>query len=148
MLNKLFLVIFSAIYSCLFFSCDDFPRDTRGSLQKAQNSGLQVGVTENPPFVVFKGDSITGTEVEIVKDFAKTENLEVRFIQGSESELVKKLEKAELHIMIGGFDKNTDWKKKVAMTSSYDSKHIFFIPRGENGLMFKLEAFIFKMSVK
>lgn len=126
----------------LFLACDHFPRDTRDSLKTARSQGLQVGVTENPPYVVITGDSISGTEVELLRKFAREKGLQLEMTEGSESELVKKLEQAQLHVLIGGFEKKTSWKKKVAMTGSYDQKHVFFIPRGENSLMWELEGFI------
>ena len=144
MLNKILVPGLCIVLASLLLSCDNFPRDTRDSFKTARNSGLLVGVTENPPYVVLVGDSVTGTEVEIIKNFAKEKDLLVKFTEGSETELVKKLEQVQLHVLIGGFEKKTAWKKKVAITKSYDGKHVFFIPKGENDLMWELEGYIYK----
>lgn len=125
--------------------CCIYPQDPENSYEEAQTGALLVGAVENAPYVEYVGNSYSGSEVEIIRDFAEQNNLEIEFLSGSESELVKKLEKFKIHVVIGGFTKNTIWKKKAGFTVPYDEEnHIFLIPKGENRLLENLEMFIFK----
>ncbi|QED36640.1 transporter substrate-binding domain-containing protein [Antarcticibacterium arcticum] len=126
----------------------DFPKDAEGSWVDAQNNYLKVGVSINPPFTISERDSLKGMEIDLLKKFAGKENLKIRFFEGSESELIKKLENYELHVIAGGFDKKTLWKQKAGTTSPYDKEHVFLIAKGENQLLKKLETHIFQNSNK
>lgn len=128
----------------LFFACDDFPRDSADSFEEAKKSGLHVGVAINPPFTEFEKGNFTGIEVELIKQFARENNLKLKFVQASESQLIKKLEKHQLHLLIGGIDKKTLWSKKAGLSKSYDKKHVILIAKGENQLLYALEGFLFK----
>lgn len=131
---------YSAFFSAV--GCG-IPKDSRDSLEIARRLSLKVGVTDNPPYSYFDGEKAHGIEVDIVKAFAEKENLEVEYVKGSETYLVSKLEKAEIAILVGGFKKNTIWKEKAGLTSSYDEdKHVILIPKGENSLVFTLESFL------
>ncbi len=121
----------------LFNACS-FPKDPNNSFENAKKSSLRVGIVPNT-------DSITTSfEKNFVENFAKKEGMQTQFIADNETELVKKLENYQLDIVLGGFEKKSNWKKKVGMTKPYDDKHVLFIPRGENRLLFHLEKFITK----
>lgn len=127
---------------CLAVGCG-IPKDSRDTLETARRLTLKVGVMDNPPYSYFDGDIARGTEVEIIKAFAEKENLEVEYVKGSETDLVSKLEKAEIAILVGGFRKNTIWEEKAGLTSPYDEdKHVILIPKGENSLVYTLESFL------
>jgi hypothetical protein len=123
----------------VFFSSScNFPKDPNNSFKNAKKSSLRIGV-------VPKIDSTTiSFEKKFIEQFAKKENLQTQFISENETTLVKKLENFELDIVLGGFEKKSNWKSKVGMTKPYDGKHVLFIPRGENRLLFQLEEFIEK----
>lgn len=124
----------------LVFFCGacNFPKDPNNSYENAKKSSLRVGI-------VPKTDSInTSFEKNLITDFAEQEGLKASFFTDNESELVKKLENYQLDIVLGGFEKKSNWKTKVGMTKPYDDKHVLFIPRGENRLLFQLEKFIQK----
>ncbi|HBL80311.1 MAG TPA: hypothetical protein DDZ79_10500 [Aequorivita sp.] len=130
---------FGILLLCVFFfSACNFPKDPKNSYENAKKSFLRVGV-------VSKTDSIqTSFEKNLIQNFAEQENMQTQFITDNETELVKKLEKYQLDVVLGGFKKKSNWKSKVGMTKPYDSIHVFFIPRGENRLLFHLENFIHK----
>lgn len=129
----------------LFCQSCTYPQDPENSFEEAQSNRLLVGLIDNPPFVQVAKDSFSGSEVQKLKNFAKAHNLEIKFIPGTESELVEKLENYELHIVAGGFTRQTIWKQKAGYTTPYDREdHVFLIPKGENRLLEKLEIFIFK----
>ena len=135
-MKSFILILFMIITSC------DFPKDSEDSWDNAVNDKLKIGVTSHPPFTFIENDSVGGTEIELLRDFARANQVEIEFIEGSESELVKKLENYELHIVAGGFEKKTLWEKKAGLSHPYDDTHVFFVPKGENGLLEKLETFI------
>jgi hypothetical protein len=43
---------------------------------------------------------------------------------------------------LGGFRKNTIWKKKAGLSHPYDKVHVILVPEGENELLFHLESFL------
>lgn len=137
-MKKIFVLFF------FLLACEDFPHDPGESWKIAKKSKLIVGVTENPPFTIEEENHFSGIEIELIEDFARQENLEVSFLRGSESELIKKLEKYEIHLLLGGFDKKTLWKRKATPSASYDHKHVILVPKGENKLLQELETFILK----
>ena len=95
------------IYTFIFLfliSCS-LPKDPEDSLTKAKMNSLKVGYVYNPPYSYTSGDTVSGTEISIIKAFAKEQGLKIQFIYGSESELIKQLEEYKLHVIIGGFDK-------------------------------------------
>lgn len=138
-MKKPILVLFLSFF--ILTACN-IPRDPEDSFEQAQELELRVGVIDNLPFSTYTNDEAEGKEVEIVKNFAEKYNLKISFIPGNESDLIKKLEEYELHIVIGGFDKKTIWKSRVGMTSAYDEEHLLLIPKGENKLVMKLDSYL------
>lgn len=128
------------IFLILFYNCN-IPKDPNDSWQNAKRNALRVGV------VILNDENSQKMEVlekekSMVEEFAQINNLKIKSKQASETELTKLLEEYKLDIMIGGFEKKSNWKKVVGMTTPYDSTHVFFIPKGENKLLFHLEKFI------
>ncbi|NJW51553.1 transporter substrate-binding domain-containing protein [Salinimicrobium oceani] len=133
---------------CLLLGSCTFPKDPEGSFEEAKSTGLKVGLVENPPYVIFEGKEASGSEVKMLREFAAREGLQLEFTRGSESELVKELHNYHLHIVAGGMEKKTIWKKKAGLSTPYDSRHVFLIPRGENKLLERLERYIFSKKKK
>lgn len=140
------LLMFSLI---LLTSCKHYPADPENSFTEAKQQGLKVGIIHNPPFSVYKGPGdFDGTELEMIRKFARQEHMPLLLEFGSESDLIQKLEHYDLHVVIGGFTGKTIWKKKAGLTAPYDQKHVFLIPKGENRLLAHLESFIFSKKPK
>ena len=137
-MKKLLLLVLICLVSC------SPPHDSKNSYANAKQSGLKVGIVNNPPFTVYKNGKASGTEVAIIENFSKKEGLRIQYIDGSESTLIKQLENYEIHLVIGGFDKKTVWKKKAGMTTKYNGKNVFLITKGENRLLYKLEEELLK----
>ncbi|MEO2063892.1 MAG: hypothetical protein ABGW97_12985 [Christiangramia sp.] len=131
---------FYVLLAFLVTACN-FPKDPENTFENAQEHQLKIGVTENIPFT---NKNEEGKEIDFLKEFGRSEKLETEFIFGSESDLIEKLEKREIAILAGGFEKNTIWVKKAGLSRSYDSIHVFLIPKGENKLLQHLELFIHK----
>ncbi|UOB19165.1 transporter substrate-binding domain-containing protein [Abyssalbus ytuae] len=132
------------LFVVLLLTACQVPKDPENSFSSAQKSGLKVGVVNNPPFVLVNNGSYTGPEIKLIKNFAKANKLNIQFYEGSESNLVKDLENYNLHIVAGGFEKNSLWKKRATLSKPYDKKHVLLLPRGENKLLFEIEKHILK----
>ncbi|HET8809422.1 MAG TPA: transporter substrate-binding domain-containing protein [Flavobacteriaceae bacterium] len=135
---------FPLLFLLLFFIRCDFPQDPNHSFEEAKQSGLKVGVAINPPFTFLKNGNLKGSEIELIKNFAEKKNLDLDFTIATESELIEQLEKHQLHVVVGGFDKKTIWNKKSGLSVPYDGKHVFLVGKGENKLLFELENFLFE----
>jgi membrane-bound lytic murein transglycosylase MltF len=123
-------------------SCN-LPKDPKGSWTKIKARGnLQIGIVENLPFTFIKDSQAQGSEARLIENFGNQYNLNFSYQSGSESELIKKLENYELDILLGGFDKNTIWKKKAGLSLPYDEKHVILVPKGENRLLYQLEKYL------
>lgn len=122
----------------------DLPRDSQSSWEAAKKTGLKVGIVVNPPFCYNENGSLKGSEVQLLREFARNEGLEISFEVGSETGLVERLEDYDLQVLAGGFKNNTIWKKKVGLTTTYMDKRVMLIPRGENNLLRHLETYLLK----
>lgn len=127
-----------------FLGCEPFPRDTNNSFEKALNTQLVVGIALNPPYTSFRNDSFSGSEIELIRRFARINELEVKFMEGTESELIEKMKNYEVHIIAGGIEKGTAWKQEARPSAPYDKNHVFLVPKGENRLLKEVETFIFQ----
>jgi hypothetical protein len=140
-----------AILLILFASaaCGRIPSDPDKTLEKANATGLVVGYTVNPPWVLMKSDSvISGVEGDLINDFARDNSMKIIWQSGSEQKLFKLLEKKELNMVISGLTKDNPWKsKRIGMTKPYyksgNEKHIIAVKQGENKLIMKLEKFLY-----
>jgi polar amino acid transport system substrate-binding protein len=129
----------------LFILCGcSFPKDPEDSFKKAQQEGLRVGIVDHPPYTTFEDNEAGGTEAAMIEEFAKQEGLKVQYFYGTESQLIKMLEDYKLHLMIGGFEKKTVWKDKAGQSTKYNDKNCFFVAKGENELLYRLEAYLLK----
>lgn len=128
----------SGLLGLLLVACD-VPRDPERSWQEASHAALRVGRVEG------SADPAVGRrERRIVEGFARKHELAIRYVEGTESELVGRLERHELHLVFGGFDDKTVWAKRVALSASYDGRHVFLLPKGENRLLYQLEGYVFR----
>jgi len=141
-MKHLFLLITLFLLGC------DYPKDPEHSFEEARNENLKVGVTLNPPFTDNTNGTLSGTEIDLLEEFARKNNLQIQYTVDSESNLIKKMENYDIHIIAGGFDKKTIWKKKAGLSAPYNKKKVFLVARGENKLLQNLERFIFSKTKK
>ncbi len=129
-----------------FWGCGPYPKDARGTLQKVKNDTLKVGLAVGQDRAFIRNGEPAGKEVELAKAFAQELNTEIEWIVGDESELVPQVEKAEIHLLIGGFTQKSPWKKHLGFTKPYatvgNKKHVLAIPPGENAFLMRLEQFL------
>ncbi|MGY5851170.1 transporter substrate-binding domain-containing protein [Salegentibacter sp. F14] len=126
----------------VFLTGCDIPKDPENSWSEAQKEHLIIGIAENPPYINYKNDSVWGSEITLIQNFASAHDLRIKFIKGSESELIKKIEDYQIHFMLAGLDKKSLWTKKAGASLPYDGSHVILIPKGENKLLQNLELFL------
>lgn len=142
-MERLCLIFLVFIYS----SCQ-FPEDPENSWENARKHRLLAGVVNHAPYASTGSASFSGSEVDLLKAFAAKNGLEIEFIKGSESKLIDQMNKYQLHLIIGGFTKHTEWKKKAALSLPYDDKHVILLPKGENRLIYEVESFLYSIKKK
>jgi len=126
------------------------PADPHGTMDRVQNGALRAGATENPPWVEFGSGDPSGSEPELLREFAAGLGADVEWTTGSEAELVKALERGELDVVVGGFVDDTPWMDMGAVTRPYaeqqtkhgPEKHVMIVRMGENRLLTELETFL------
>lgn len=129
----------------------DMPKDPQQTTQAIrQRNAIRVGVSESPPWVVAADAQPQGTEPDLIRRFASGLEVEVQWHAGGESELLGRLEKHELDVVIGGLTADSPWKTRVALTRPYLRKpgqgkageHVMAVMRGENDFLVRLESFL------
>lgn len=94
-----------------------YPRDPEGTLERVQSGVLEVGVVENPPWVVEgpEGEP-AGIEAEMVRALAKELDAEVVWYWSSEEKIIGALQSYQLDLGIGGIIK-APWLTQAVSTS-------------------------------
>lgn len=86
-------------------------------LDRVRDGVARVGVTENAPWVELRrAAEPSGSEPELVADFAAQLGAEVEWTDGSEAVLMNALERGDLDVVLGGFLEGTPWVEKGATT--------------------------------
>lgn len=97
------------------------------------------------------GTAPAGTEAELVRAFAAEHNARVEWVSGGESNLVRRLERGELDLVVGGLTKDSPWSKHAALTQPYletgnaqgdKEQHVMAARMGENAFLVELERFL------
>ena len=96
-----------------------YPKDMNDSLGIIRDGVLDVGVTENPPWVVRRGSDAYGVEPELIRGIAEQLNAEIRWHWGSEGELVAALEQFQVRLVVGGLTQPTALSKRAALTNAF-----------------------------
>jgi ABC-type amino acid transport substrate-binding protein len=139
--------IATALLSFLSAACN-IPKDPEGTSERiASTHELRVGITDNPPWVSATQGEPAGIEAELVRKFAESVQADVLWTTGSESMLVEALKRRELDVVIGGFEKRTQWSSQAGITQPFaedaeGKKHVFLAAPGENGFILKLDRFL------
>lgn len=130
----------------------NFPADARGSLDRATEGELRVGIAENAPWTEVAPDgSVSGTEVELLNDYAETIDAEIRWIPGGENVLAAEMKEGNLDLVIGGLASDVPWTSEIALTRPYataqgpDGKPVDIVMGvrpGENALLVDLERYL------
>ena len=108
-----------------------FPRDVDGTLAKVRGGEIRAGIVPNEPWVTLDGAEPGGVEVELLEEFARAQDAEIRWVRGAESELIEALEGGQLDVVIGGLTRDSAHQQMVTLTRPYaTTEAIFAAPRG------------------
>ena len=124
----------------------DMPRDPHDTTIRIRGGTIRVGASEHGPWVQFDGDVPAGVEVRLLQDFARLQHAEIRWVEGSESELFQALKEGQLEVLIGGLDDSTPWAPEVALSQPFitvgDKRHVMAVRQGENRWLLELDRFL------
>jgi polar amino acid transport system substrate-binding protein len=105
-------------------ACSRFPRDPEKTSERVRGAQLRVGLVEQRPWVVRRGDEPAGAEVRLVRQFAQQIGPQIEWHWGGEQQQMEALEHFELDLLIGGLTKKTRWSKYVGLTAPYYRERI------------------------
>jgi polar amino acid transport system substrate-binding protein len=97
----------------------DVPRDPRKTLERVRGHVLNAGVSENPPFLVRRGEEAEGLEAEVIRGFARELGATVHWVWGSQEQQLLALHGVQLDLVAGGLTAKTPWKKSAAITRPF-----------------------------
>ena len=141
------------IACCLPAACGDYPRDPEGSLQRARNAALRVGVSHDPPWVVLApGQAPTGPEIELVRTLARTQRARIEWVAGGHDALMGDLLAFRLQLVAGGHSRRSAWQPEVAWSRPYllaaaDGGAVqrrLALPPGENAWQLVVDGYVLR----
>jgi polar amino acid transport system substrate-binding protein len=110
-----------------------FPRDPEGTLERVRGDTLRVGVLADPPWVDLSKAPPTGVEADLVREFARSIDADVEWVESPESELFDALRGFQLDLIIGGLTTATPYASEAAITRPYvDTEVEIGIPAGHD----------------
>lgn len=107
------LIVLLALTGCRY------PTDIEHTSEKIRGGVLDVGLTENPPWVMRSDNGPAGLEPELIKELAENLDADVRWHWGSEGVLVQALKEHQIDLVIGGITKSSSLSKLAALTKPY-----------------------------
>lgn len=128
------------------------PHDAAGTLERVRGGTLRVGYTVHPPWVMDGGARPTGIEPELVRRWARELDARVEWVQGSEAQLIPRLRRRELDLVIGGLAADSPWSGDVSFSQPYAEvrsgpdgtreAHVIAVAPGESALAIALDRFL------
>lgn len=123
--------------------CREYPKDPEGTWERIRREGARVGLAEDGSHVQINGrpsqGPVEGSVVVLLERMLADLGVEEAKRQiGSSDELMEKLERFELDIVVGGYTENSPWRNRVAFSrpwyvdSSDGDHHVLALPPGEN----------------
>lgn len=125
-------------------ACISIPADSIGTLERARDGTLVVGISEHHPWTdISENGRYSGSEVDLVESFAESINADIEWHTAPESVLAGKIKEDELDIVIGGLTASSPWMTHMALTRPYakvdEEDMVMGVRMGENALMIALE---------
>lgn len=135
----------------LLTSCAAIPADSIGTLDRARDGVLVVGVSEHRPWTaISETGEYSGSEVDLVKGFAQSINADIEWHNAPESVLASMIKEEDLDLVIGGLTTSSPWSTHMAQSRPYDKvgeeSMVMGVRLGENELMVALEKYLAKES--
>jgi len=103
----------------LLLSACDMPRDAAGTLERVRGGEIRVGVVGHPPWVRLSEGHVEGIEPALVRSFAESLAARIRWVAGSEAQLVEALHRREIDLLAGGLARNTPHSPRLGLTQPY-----------------------------
>lgn len=138
-----------AAVTLVLTGCTQIPADPDSTLAGVRDAGvLRVGASPSAGRVEIDGGEVSGTEAELVEEFAEQLGVDVAWVPGGEQELVVAVEEGELDLMVGGLALDSPWAERVSLTRPYGdgtlgaepTEFVMAVPLGENAMLAELEA--------
>lgn len=138
----------------------DIPADPEGTLDSVRGGTLAVGAVPHGDFVEVTGpigprgtvgeEQVSGSEVDLVRDFADELGAGIEFRVAGEEELVRRLDDGSVDLVIGGLTSETPWDSDAGVTRPYTERVlggerrqlVMLAPQGENAFVSELERFL------
>jgi polar amino acid transport system substrate-binding protein len=121
----------AALLGVLAGGCQ-YPRDVEGTLDRVEGGTMRVGVSHNEPWVTVEGSAPGGVEPEVIRGFAATIDARIEWVPGDSEQLVEALETGQLDVVLAGFTRSSEHRRKVALTRPYvDTELLLAHPPGE-----------------
>jgi polar amino acid transport system substrate-binding protein len=110
----------------------DLPRDPEGTLERVRGGVIRVGVIDHAPWVVHGNGDPTGVEVALMQGFARTQDANIRWIEGPEGRLLRALEDGEVDLVVGGLTRERPWDRRLEPSRPYfESRVLLGVPPGD-----------------
>ena len=107
--------LFGLLAGALLAGCDQYPRDADDMTARATDAAMWVGASHDPPHVVVSASgAVTGEEAAVIERFADARGYRVEWMVRPNDGLMHALEQAHLHAVIGGHDRRSPWRSRVA----------------------------------
>lgn len=109
----------AASLALLLLCACDLPKDSAGTLERVRNGELRAGVVEHPPWVRLEDGRVKGIEPALVETWAGTLGARVRWVRGSEGELVEALHRREIDVLAAGLERDTPYRSRLGLSQPY-----------------------------
>lgn len=139
-----FVAALVALVPSAVTACGTMPHDADGTLDRARDGVLVVGVSEHRPWTHVDDEGrVTGSEADLITSFAESIDATVDWAPAPESVLATKVKDDEVDVVIGGLTATSPWSSFMALTRPYqtvgEEKMVMGVRLGENELLVNLE---------
>lgn len=144
-----FVAALVALVPSAVTACGTMPHDADGTLDRARDGVLVVGVSEHRPWTVIDDEGrVHGSEADLIRGFADGIGAEIKWRPAPESVLAGDVKEGRVDVMIGGLTADTPWTDKIAVTRPYvtvatedggSDDMVMGVRQGENELLVELE---------
>jgi hypothetical protein len=114
------------LVALLVAGCDDFPKDSYGTLERLRGGGaMRIGIVHNPPWVRAENGQVGGVEPALAAEWARRLGAPVRFVPGHVDDLVEALNEREIDVLLAGFARATPHGARLALSQPYLTTRIY-----------------------
>ncbi|MBE0462564.1 transporter substrate-binding domain-containing protein [Halomonas sp. FME20] len=108
-----------------------YPVNIERPMADMQGGELNIGLSENPPWVINTDQGPAGLEVEIIQALAENMDATINWHWDSEGNLLAALSHYQLDLVIGGLTQDSNVSALAAPTKAYyKSRYLVGVPEG------------------